>query len=335
MATTSFRALTLLSLLAARRDWACAELAARLGVSTRTVRRDINTLRELGYPVEVAKGPDGGYRLGAGSTLPPLLFDDDQAVAVALALQTTPLTVFGLREASARALDTLRQVMPARLRAEIDSMQLTSLPNYWEFTAPPIGPATLKAVGDAVRRRHLLRFDHLRADGTRPDPRDADFAPPRTVEPHHLVVWAGRWYLVARDPLDDSWPIFRIDRIHPRTPTGVPFNPRTLPNRSVAEHVVTSYDRSDTPAEWPCLGSAVLHHPAALVARWAPGGSVVEPITPTTTRLTLGAWSWAGIAGILATFDTELTDIQPADLHTACTTLARRYQRATQPEIDD
>ncbi|WP_311771030.1 helix-turn-helix transcriptional regulator [Actinophytocola algeriensis] len=219
--------------------------------------------------------------------------------------------------------------MPVRLRAEIDAMQLTSLRNHWEFAAPPIGAATLKAVGDAVRGRHVLRFDRLRADGTRPGPRDPDFAAPRAVEPHHLVVWAGRWYLVARDPDDDTWPIFRVDRIHPHDPTGIPFTRRPLPGRGVAEHVVTSFDRGDTPARWQCLGSAVLRHPAAIVARWAPGGSVVEPVTEETTRLTLGAWSWAGIAGILATFDTDLTDIEPAELRTACATLADRYQRAT------
>lgn len=327
MATTSSRALTLLSLLATRREWSGADLAGRLAVSTRTVRRDIGTLRDLGYPVAASKGPDGGYRLGAGSTLPPLLFDDDQAVAVALALRTTPLTVFGLREAGARALETLRQVMPAPLRAEIDAMRLTALRNHWEFAAPPIGAATLKAVGDAVRRRHVLRFDRLRADGTRPDPRDPDFAPPRAVEPHHLVVWAGRWYLVVRDPHDDTWPIFRVDRIHPHDPTGIPFTRRTLPG-GVAEHVVTAFDRDDTPARWQCLGSAVLSHPAALVARWAPGGSVVEPVTGETTRLTLGAWSWAGIAGVLATFDTGLTDVEPAELRAACATLADRYRHA-------
>jgi hypothetical protein len=143
------------------------------------------------------------------------------------------------------------------------------------------------------------------------------------------VVWAGRWYLVVRDPHDDTWPIFRVDRIHPHDPTGLPFTRRTLPGRGVAEHVVTAVDRDDTPARWQCLGSAVLFHPAALVARWAPGGSVVEPVTGETTRLTLGAWSRAGIAGVLATtFDTGLTDVEPAELRAACATLADRYRRA-------
>jgi predicted DNA-binding transcriptional regulator YafY len=340
MATTSARLLDLLSLLDARVSWPGQELADRLGVSTRTLRRDIDSLRELGYPVHALKGPDGGYRLGAGSKLPPLLLDDEQAIAVAVALQTAPTSVAGIDEGVARALTSITQIMPAHLRAEAEAMHLTAIRNAWEFAAPPIASSTLKAVGHAVRNSHLLRFDHLTPEGRRRHPHDPDFAPPLRVEPHHLVMWAGRWYLVAHaatgqpSTAPQGWGIYRLDRVHPHDPTGTPFQRRRPPVPNVAHYVMTSYDRGDTPARWQCLGTALMDLPPDVVARWAPGGSVVEYVTPTRTRITLGAWSWAGIAGLLATFDADITIIEPDELRTACRTLAQRYRRASEPGED-
>ncbi|MEX5720184.1 helix-turn-helix transcriptional regulator [Geodermatophilus maliterrae] len=328
MSATSARLLTVLSLLGARARWSGEELSERLGVSTRTLRRDVGSLRALGYPVSTLKGPDGGYRLGSGGELPPLLLDDEQALAVAVALQTTPTSVSGIDDAVARALTSIRQVMPARLRAEVDAMHLTTIPNSWEFPAPPIPPDTLRAVGHAVRNRHLLRFDHRTPDGRRPDPGDPDFTPPVRAEPHHLVVWAGRWYLVAYVVPEEAWRIYRVDRIHAHAPTGAGFRPRRLPGSDVARYVMTTCDRGDTPARWQCTGSVVMDLPADVVARWAPGGSVVEYVDATRTRITLGAWSWAGIAGLLATFDADFADVRPAGLRDACRSLSRRYDRA-------
>lgn len=326
MATTSARLLTLLSLLGARSQWSGTELAQRLAVSTRTLRRDIDSLRELGYPVHSVKGPEGGYELGTGSRLPPLLFDNEQAIAVAIALQTAPITVSGIDDALARASTNIKDMMPARLRAEVDAMHLTAIRNPWEFSAPPIAADILKAVGYAVRNNHLLRFDYLTPKGHRPQPDDPDFTPPERVEPHHLVMWAGRWYLVAYQLATPAWGIYRLDRMHTPSTTGISFSRRELPTPNVARFVMTSYDRGDTPASWQCLGSAVMELPAATVARWAPGGSVVEYLTPNQTRITLGAWSWAGIAGLLATFDADLTQIEPSELRHACRTIAHRYQ---------
>ncbi|MGA5096066.1 helix-turn-helix transcriptional regulator [Streptomyces lavendulocolor] len=330
MASTSRRALRLLSLLGSRRLWPLRELAARLGVSERTVRRDIETLRRLDYPVTTVHGPDGGYRLGAGHTLPPLRFDDEQALAVAVSLQTAPSTVFGLADDAARALAALERVMPAPLRASMESLRLTTLRNYWEFPAPPIDAAALTAVGAAVRHRHVLVTEALRADGSRPEPGDDDFRPTRRVEPHHLVVWAGRWYLVAYDLADRAWRVRRVDRLHPR-PTTHRFAARELPGGDLAQFVMSSHDRGDTLAAWPCTGSAGIGLPAGVVARWAPGGSVVEHLDDEHCRLTLGAWSWAGIAGILATFDAELTDVRPGELVRACRRLAHRWATMTEP----
>ncbi|KDN79031.1 WYL domain-containing protein [Streptomyces olindensis] len=324
MANTSHRALKLLSLLGSGRRWPLRELAARLGASERTVRRDIETLRRLDYPIATVHGPDGGYRLGAGHTLPPLRFDHDQALAVAVALQTAPSTMFGLGDDAARALATLHQVMPPALRASMESLRLTRLQNYWEFPAPPIDPAALTAVGTAVRHRHLLVTETLRPDGTRPESGDPDFLPAHRIEPHHLVVWAARWYLVAYDLTDDQWRVHRVDRLRPR-PTTQSFAARKLPDDDLAHFVMSSHDRGDTLAAWPCTGTARLNLPAHVVARWAPGGSVVEHLDTDHCRLTLGTWSWAGVAGILATFDTELTDLHPPELVQAFRRLAHRW----------
>ncbi|GAA3573913.1 WYL domain-containing protein [Microlunatus spumicola] len=326
MARTAGRSLELLSLLQAADRWSGPALAARLGVSVRTLGRDIDTLRELGYPVHASGGRDSTYRLGAGSRLPPLVLDGEQAVAVSLALQTSPTSVLGLREAAERALATLARVMPAPLRAQVDATRVTTIRNVWEFSAPPIAPDVLSAVGDAVRRSHVLRHDVLRPDGSRPEPHDPDFRPPLRVEPHHLALWAGRWYLVAFDLDRRAWAVFRVDRIHPLSPTGQPFVRRSLPGGDVARFVRSSPDRGDTPAAWQCLGRAVLELPADVVARWAPGGSVIERVDGGRTCITVGAWSWAGIAGILATFDVDLTDVQPAELRAACHTLASRFR---------
>ncbi|GAB2795896.1 WYL domain-containing protein [Amycolatopsis magusensis] len=330
VADTSRRALRLLSLLPARPQWSLGELATRLGAGERTVRRDIETLRQLDFPIVTVHGPGGGYRLGAGHTLPPLLFDEDQALAVAVALQTAPSTVFGLGDDAARALDALTQVMPARLRASMEALRLTRLRNYWEFPAPPIDPAALKTVGAAVRHRHPLTIEILRADGSRAEPGDGDFTPAVRVEPHHLVVWAGRWYLVARHLADEAWRVHRVDRIHARVSSRTPFAASDVPGGDVAAFVMTSHDRGDTPATWQCTGSARLNLPAGTVARWAPGGSVVEHLDAHHCRLTLGAWSWAGIAGILATFDTGLTEVRPAELVDACHRLAHRFSAVTE-----
>ncbi|MFI6296543.1 helix-turn-helix transcriptional regulator [Nonomuraea sp. NPDC050790] len=332
VADTSRRALRLLSLLATARCWSLEELAARLEVSKRTVRRDIETLRSLDYPVTTVHGPARGYRLGSGHTMPPLQLDDEQALAITVALQTAPSSVFGLGEDAERALDTIKRVMPARLRAAMESLNLTSLQNYWEFPATPIDSDQLKSAGTAVRHRHVLRVDTTRPDGTRPAPGDDDFTPTRRIEPHHLVIWAGRWYLVAYDLTDADWRVRRLDRLHLHPPTGIWFPPRDLPGGDVARFVMTSHDRGDTPATWPCTGTARLNLPAETVARWAPGGSVVEPLTPGHCRLTIGAWSWAGVAGILATFDTDLDQVTPPALKEACRRLVDRWQAVSKDQ---
>ncbi|MCP2336259.1 helix-turn-helix transcriptional regulator [Actinomadura rupiterrae] len=321
MATTSARALKLLSIFGVGATLTAEELASRLGTSVRTVRRDIGTLRDLGYEIEAVRGAGGGYRLGRATRLPPVVFDEDQAVATAVALQTVPTVLSGIHENAARALATLHQAMPARSRLHAEAFTVSSARNYWEFPAPPIDAETVRAVGTAISRRHLVRVDYT-----------GDREPVTlTLEPHALVVWAARWYLAAFDPDADRWRAMRVDRLRPHPPTHMPFTRRDVPQGDPVAFVMTAHDRGDATAEWPCRGSATLALPAATVARYAPGGSTVDYVTETTTRLTLGAWSWPGLAALLLTFDADMTDITPSDLTHALATLRTRITSALHP----
>ncbi|GAB2899304.1 helix-turn-helix transcriptional regulator [Streptomyces mayteni] len=316
MPKTSARLLSLLSLLQARRDWPGALLAERLGISPRTVRRDVDRLRELGYPIVASKGPDGGYRLGAGSALPPLLFDDEQAVALAVALRVATASGADLAEAAARALTTVRQVLPARLRHRVDTLQVTAVEG--PATKPRVDGGVLTALSAAVHAREVLRFDY----GGHGD--HGDDAPPRRAEPHHVVTWGGRWYLVAWDLDRADWRTFRVDRISPRTPTGPRFTPRELPGGDVAAFVAARFRGRDG---WPCRGEVILDLPAADVSPYA-GDGVVEALGPGRCRLVLGSWSWAGLAATFGRFDADVEVVGPAELRDAFALLARRYARA-------
>ena len=322
MSGTSSRLLTLLSLLQARRDWPGALLAERLDVTPRTVRRDVDRLRELGYPVRATMGPDGGYRLDAGAELPPLLFDDEQAVALAVALRLAVASGAGIGEAATRALTTVRQVMPARLRRRIDAIEVTPVDGGRGGEADP---AVLAALTTAVRAREVLRFDYRSAYA--PDAADPDVTmPPRRVEPLRTVVRAGRWYLVAWDLDRADWRTFRVDRMSPRTPTGPRFTPREVPGGDVATFVNARFKGSAGPDAWPCEGVVELDLPVADVAPYAPDG-VVEPLGPDRCRLTVGAWSWIGLAARVSQLDGETRVVGPSELTAAFGVLADRLGR--------
>ncbi|WP_176308392.1 helix-turn-helix transcriptional regulator [Micromonospora sp. NBS 11-29] len=326
MSTTSARLLSLLSLLQARRDWPGALLAHRLGVSGRTVRRDVDRLRGLGYPIESVKGPDGGYRLGAGSALPPLLFDDEQAVALTVALQTAATGVTGIEEAAARALTTVRQVMPARLRHRVDALRVVAVGRAGDATGPRVEPSLLMTLSAAVHARVELRFDY--PPGPTAGPGEA-VPPPRRTQPHHLVTWGGRWYLVAWDLDRDDWRTFRVDRISPRTPTGPRFTPRELPGGDVAAFVAGRFAGAAGPGDWPCRGEVILDLPARTVSTWTRDG-LVEELRPDRCRLVLGGWSWPGLAAVLGRYDADIEVVGPPELRAAFARLARRYAAAAQ-----
>jgi predicted DNA-binding transcriptional regulator YafY len=230
MTQTSSRLLELLSLLQGRRDWPGEELADRLEVSGRTIRRDIERLRRLGYPVESLTGPAGGYRLRAGSAMPPLLLDDEEAIAIAVGLRTAArASVTGIEETAVRALVKLEQVLPAHLRRRVGALSSAT------FTLPAPGPTVdpqhLTAIAATCRDSERLRFAYRRRDGT--DSR-------REVEPHSLVNYGRRWYLVAWDRGREGWRTFRVDRLARPTSAGVRFVPRRLPTNDAATFVEQS-----------------------------------------------------------------------------------------------
>jgi predicted DNA-binding transcriptional regulator YafY len=319
MPKTSARLLALLSLLQARRDWPGTLLADRLEISLRTVRRDVDRLRELGYPIAAVKGPDGGYRLSAGTELPPLLFDDEQAVALTIALQVAASTPGdGLADAAGRALTTIRQVLPARLRNRIAALRVTAVERPVSRPAAPVDGDVLLAISAAVHAHEVLRFDYASGDPDRP---------PRRVEPHHVITWDGRWYLIAWDLDRADWRTFRADRITLRTPNGPRFTPRDLPGGDVATYVIGTFrGAGDTSANWPCRGTVLLDLPAATVARYTRDG-IVEEAGPDRCRLTLGSWSWTGLAAAVARYDAEIEVVGPAELTDAFARLAARFGR--------
>ncbi|MFD9721281.1 helix-turn-helix transcriptional regulator [Streptomyces sp. NPDC059076] len=320
MHKTSARLLALLSLLQTPRDWSGDDLAERLGITSRTVRRDIDRLRELDYPIKTLKGPAGGYRLEAGTHLPPMLFDDNQAVALAIALQSATAGT-NVAEDATRALATLRQVMPPRLRHRIDLLHITAVRPPAADDTPQTDAQVLMDLSRAIHAHEELRFDYTPGPNTSAD--DV-----RRVQPHHLITWRHRWYLVAWDLHREDWRTFRADRIHPRTPTGPRFTPRDLPGDTVSTFITSRFRGNDgTTTDWPCQGEVILRLPAAEVAPFAQDG-IVEELGPHHCRLILGSWSWTGLAAAIGRFDTDIEVIGPPQLATAFGDLAVRYAQA-------
>jgi len=231
MTTTSGRLLQLLSLLQARRDWTGAELAERLGVAGRTIRRDVDRLRELGYPVESLTGPAGGYRLAAGAAMPPLLLDDDEAIAIAVGLRTAAGgSVSGIEETAVRALVKLEQVLPSHLRRRVQALTAaTQTLNV--YGGPTVDPQALTVLAAAVRDHERVRFAYTARDRA---------GSSRETEPHSLVNAGRRWYLVAFDCGREDWRTFRVDRIDGPASTGARFHPRELPAKDAAAFVSRS-----------------------------------------------------------------------------------------------
>ncbi|NDK32160.1 helix-turn-helix transcriptional regulator [Nesterenkonia haasae] len=317
MTGNSSRMLSLLSLLQLRREWPGPVLAARLEVTPRTVRRDVERLRDLGYSIQSTKGPEGGYRLAAGSQLPPLLFDDEQAVAIALALQSAPSTGAAIQEAASRALATLRQTMPHRLRHRLDGLRFTT-----SASQPTADPAALEAVSHAVNQRRTLRFDYsAQANGE---------ATRRRVEPHHLVLRSSHWYLIAWDQERQDWRIFRIDRMAMRLPHGAHFDHRPLPESDAVTFLASRMKGSAEGDRWPVQGTFVLNLPSRDVAPWI-GDGHLEVLDEQSCRVTAGSWSWAGLLAWILRFDTPFTLVGPEPLLNAAAEFSGRLSDATSP----
>ncbi|ACZ91272.1 helix-turn-helix transcriptional regulator [Streptosporangium roseum] len=318
MLETSARLLRLLALLQAHRDWPGTELAGRLGVSPRTIRRDVDRLRTLGYPINAIGGVGGGYRLGAGASLPPLLLDDEEAVAVAVGLRTAADgAITGIAETSVRALAKLDQMLPSRLRYQIDT--LSSAVVIIPMPGPTVDPSTLIAIASAVRNHERLRFDYVSHDGS---------ATTRDVEPYRLVQDGRRWYLFAWDTGRSDWRRFRADRLSMRIPTGPRFGPRPLPAEDLADYFAMgpTVNGHRYRAVLTMYGSA-----AEVTEEVPPTLGVVEPIDDHTCTLRIGSDSLDHLAVWVAAFGFEFDVHEPPELVEHLRTLTARLQRAAWP----
>ncbi|MEV4125252.1 YafY family protein [Nocardia sp. NPDC049707] len=317
MTETAARLLRLLSLLQTRREWTGPELADRLGVTVRTVRRDIERLRELEYPVHASLGSIGGYRLAAGTALPPLLLDDDEAVAITLGLRDVALgAVEGIDESSARALVKLQQVLPDRLRRRVEAVRSATLSLGGPAAGPLVDPDTLVVLAAACRDGERIRFRY----------RDkGDTETRRLAEPHNLVSAGRRWYLVAWDIDRADWRTFRVDRVDAPQPIGIRSTPRELPTEDAAVFVARAL-----------AGSRPIHRVTFLVHASAPAlvesfrvrPEEIEPIDDNTCLLRTSADSLAWTAVRIAHLGLEFEVRDPPEMADMLADLGRKLLRA-------
>lgn len=314
MADPTARLLALLALLQTAAGRSGRELSERLGVSARTIRHDVERLRDLGYPVEATRGNVGGYRLGSGGKLPPLLLDDEEAVAVTVGLRAAA-GISGIEEAGTRALAKLEQVLPSRLRPTVDALRST-IDRGPENTGtdapdPEVDGAVLQEVARAIRHVEWLRFDY--ADEL------------RLVEPYRLLNWQRRWYLVARDPQDGSWATYRVDLMQPRMPTRRRFEPNPLPGGDYTAFAM----RTIAASGWIVHARLRIDAPAdEVLARINPTVGVVEPIDEHRCVLVTGADSLDTVAVYIGMLMMDFTVESPPELIPRLQLLSERYGRA-------
>jgi predicted DNA-binding transcriptional regulator YafY len=316
MTETANRLLELLSLLQARRDWEGAELAGHLEVSRRTVRRDVERLRRLGYPVESVSGPAGGYRLRAGTAMPPLLLDSEEAIATAVGLGTAArAAVAGVEEASLRALVKLEQVLPADLRRRV--VDLGSATVTPPTSGPTVDPQHLSVLAAACRDLERVRFAYRSRDGSETR---------REVDPHALVNLGRRWYLVAWDLGRNDWRTFRVDRLQRPAPAGTRFTERELPARDAGSFV----ERNIAGAPSRFEARVTVHSPIdEVTARLPPYWGTVEPIDERSCEYRSGDDDLRWLALRVAMLDAEIEVHEPPELVEYLRGMAERLDRAT------
>ncbi len=313
MLETSARLLRLLTLLQGRREWSGVELAARLEVDVRTVRRDAERLRELGYEVRASSGPGGGYQFGGGREMPPLLLDDDEALAVAVALRTAASSVEGLEDTALRVLVKLEQILPRRLHARLSAL--------WSVTvslgdkAAALDPRRLTEVAAACRDHERLRFAYADHEG---------HTSTREVEPYKLAHTGRRWYLVAWDPSREDWRTFRVDRIG-ALECGARFSPRPFP-----EDVTTYVSRSLTSAPFAVRARLLVAEPAErLAARVPPWLGLIAPLDAQRCTLEVGGPTLSAVAAHLAFVDADFEVQEPPELRAHLQALGERLVRCS------
>jgi predicted DNA-binding transcriptional regulator YafY len=315
---TSARLLRLLSLLQTPRDWTGTELAQRLEVSARTVRNDIERLRALGYPVHATRGSVGGYRLEAGSSLPPLLLEDDEAVAVAIGLRTatTSGSVTGIEETAFRALAKLEQVLPPRLRRQVNTLQRVTVSVRRRAGGPTVDPAMLTELARLSRDHFGMYFDY--------SDRKAQ-ASQRRAEPYRIVNAGQRWYLVAWDLDREDWRTFRVDRIRPGMSPGPRFTPRGLSDAEVEALI----SRGVPPEARSHQSRVLVHAPAAeLAERFGPWIGTITAVDDGSCILETGADSPEMLAAWLGMLGADFSVSEPPELVEQLRRLAARYAAA-------
>ncbi|RKS84276.1 putative DNA-binding transcriptional regulator YafY [Motilibacter peucedani] len=316
MGATGTRMLQLMSLLQSSRYWAGAELASRLEVSPRTLRRDVERLRELGYPVEARRGVDGGYQLAPGASLPPLVLDDEEAVALALGLQAAAQSaVEGMAESSVRALAKVVGVMPRRLRRRVEALTAATETSSWQGVGPAVDPATLTTLAQACRDAERVEMDYTAADGQRSH---------RHVEPHRLVPLGRRWYVVAYDDDRSAWRSFRADRISGARVTGERFAPRRLPADDAVDFV-----RSGVRGEQAGYAVVATVHASAAevvakIGRWATVTSDEGEHCRITMHADAAEWPLMALGSLQAEFRIEA----PEELRDEAAAWGARVARA-------
>jgi len=314
MLETSARLLRLLSLFQGRRYWSGSDLSGRLEVTSRTLRRDVDKLRTLGYPIHSTSGVEGGYQLGAGSTMPPLLLDDEEAIAVALGLRSGATgSIEGIEEASVRALSKIEQILPPRLGRRVAALQAMVVTPA--KTASVVDGETISVIAGACRDCETLRFRYRDHAGT---------ASARTVEPHRLVNTGRRWYLVAWDSGREDWRTFRVDRIQPRLTTGAQFAAREPPASDLAAYVSRGVWYAPQ-----CRARVKLMASAETVAgKWPPCMMLVEAIDANTCFLDVAGATFESLAMHLALLGVDFQVDEPAELVEQVRLLGERYRRA-------
>lgn len=317
MADTTARLLRLLSLLQAHRSWTGNELMERLEVSERTLRRDIDRLRDLGYPVQATRGPAGGYQLMAGSALPPLVLDDEEAVAVAVSLRTAAGgTISGIEETSVRALAKLEQVLPPAVRRRVNMLQSMVAPVIRSWVT--VDADILTSLAQACRDHERVRFEYRSREGEISE---------RNVEPHQLVSVAQRWYLLAYDREREDWRTFRLDRISQPRLTRFVFQPRPIPGGDPGDFVLRSLDGRPMRYQAEVIFAA----PADEVrTRMRPHEGTVEEEGSDSTRLSIQGDYLDWLAFRILWFDLDFVLEGPPELVTHMAALTGRMRASLQ-----
>jgi len=317
MATSGTRTLRLLSLLQSRRHWTGSALADRLEVSDRTLRRDVDRLRDLGYPVEARRGVDGGYQLAAGAVLPPLVLEDEEAVAIGVGLHSAIQagTVTGIEESAARALSKVVQVMPPRLRRRIDALAAVTVPGSWPGGRASVDADVLVSLAQACRDGERVEFTYTAHSGELSS---------RTVDPHRLVLLGRRWYLVAYDLSRFDWRSFRLDRVAAPRATGAHALPRQLPTPDAADFVRAGIENLPSRHQVEVRIDA----PAAVVRERIGPWAALEELDPDRCllRMTVDSLDWPTLA--LGNAAAEFEVLSPPALIDHLRARAGRFERA-------